>query len=431
MKILNLQASNIKKLIAVDITPEGNLIKISGNNGAGKTSVLDCIMWAVCGAKNIQDKPIRDGENKAHIRLDLGRYIVERKFTEAKSYLSVYSEDGAKFGNAQEIIDKLLGAITFDPLEFANMPTKKQYESIRVLSGVTYDFEKAEQLNKTDYDNRTFVNREVKELEAQIKEIVIDEKAPDEEVNTSEVLKEIEDAREKVSAINVAKGTQDAAIKDADFLQSEISTLEAKLQELKDKQTKAEEHKKNSIQNYLNLSADLEAHNKEIETLTTKLNEASATNIAATTKRIQKVNLQKKTETLEVKKKESAALTESIDKRVEDGQKAMEAAKLPIAGLSLSAGEVFYNGIPFAQASGAEQLRVSTAIAMASNPELRVIRIKEGALLDNNGMKIIEDMAIKNDFQIWIERVGEEPLSIIIEDGQVKADNQPKQGALL
>ena len=38
MKIINLKASNVKKLIAVDITPNGDVVKITGKNGAGKTS---------------------------------------------------------------------------------------------------------------------------------------------------------------------------------------------------------------------------------------------------------------------------------------------------------------------------------------------------------------------------------------------------------
>jgi hypothetical protein len=58
---------------------------------------------------------------------------------------------------------------------------------------------------------------------------------------------------------------------------------------------------------------------------------------------------------------------------------------MPIDGLSLESGRVMFNGIPLDQGSSAEQLRVSTAIAMSSNPELRVIRIKDGSLLDPDG----------------------------------------------
>ena len=49
MKILKLTAENFKKLSAVEITPDGNVVVISGKNGAGKSSVLDAIEAALCG----------------------------------------------------------------------------------------------------------------------------------------------------------------------------------------------------------------------------------------------------------------------------------------------------------------------------------------------------------------------------------------------
>src|SRR3990172_1148857 len=72
MKILKLTAENIKRLIAVEITPDGNLVQITGKNGNGKTSVLDAIWWALAGKKPIQSKPIRNGAHSAMITLVLG-----------------------------------------------------------------------------------------------------------------------------------------------------------------------------------------------------------------------------------------------------------------------------------------------------------------------------------------------------------------------
>lgn len=65
MKIISLQAENVKRLTAVSITPDGNLVQISGRNGQGKTSVLDAIWWALEGAANIQAEPIRKGADEA------------------------------------------------------------------------------------------------------------------------------------------------------------------------------------------------------------------------------------------------------------------------------------------------------------------------------------------------------------------------------
>ena len=80
MKIIRLQAENFKRLKAVSNTPEGNIVQISGKNGQGKSSVLDSIWPALGGAEVLPKKPIREGAEDATIRLDLGQYIVTRKF---------------------------------------------------------------------------------------------------------------------------------------------------------------------------------------------------------------------------------------------------------------------------------------------------------------------------------------------------------------
>src|SRR3990167_6742379 len=105
MKILKLTAENVKKLRAVEITPTGELVEITGKNGAGKTSVLDAIWWALAGTKHIQAVPIRTGATKARIRLDLGELIVERRFTPVGSTLTVEKADGARYTSPQGILD--------------------------------------------------------------------------------------------------------------------------------------------------------------------------------------------------------------------------------------------------------------------------------------------------------------------------------------
>jgi len=59
---------------------------------------------------------------------------------------------------------------------------------------------------------------------------------------------------------------------------------------------------------------------------------------------------------------------------------------------------------------------------MSGNPELRVIRIMDGSLLDSDGLALIADMAKDADYQVWIERVGNgDGMGVIIEDGEVSA----------
>src|SRR5579872_629804 len=112
MKIISLQAENVKKLVAVHITPQGDIVEIVGKNGHGKTSVLDSIWWALEGAEHIQAEPIRKGADKAVIRLDLGELIVKRTITPKGGTLTVENAEGARYPSPQAVLDKLLGAIS-------------------------------------------------------------------------------------------------------------------------------------------------------------------------------------------------------------------------------------------------------------------------------------------------------------------------------
>jgi hypothetical protein len=104
---------------------------------------------------------------------------------------------------------------------------------------------------------------------------------------------------------------------------------------------------------------------------------------------------------------------------------------MPVDGLSFGTDEVLYNGLPLAQASSAEQLRVSVAIAMAANPKLRVLRIKDGSLLDEYSLQTLADTAEMNDFQIWIERVDTSgSVGVVMEDGNARIAGASTDGPL-
>ena len=119
---------------------------------------------------------------------------------------------------------------------------------------------------------------------------------------------------------------------------------------------------------------------------------------------------------------QSAALTTAIADRKAKMQSAVAEAEMPVAGLTFGADEILLGGVPFEQASSAEQLRTSVAIAMAANPKLRVIRVQDGSLLDEEAMRILAEMAAEADYQVWIERVGVSgTVGIVIEDGAIRS----------
>jgi DNA repair exonuclease SbcCD ATPase subunit len=127
-----------------------------------------------------------------------------------------------------------------------------------------------------------------------------------------------------------------------------------------------------------------------------------------------------------IKEEEVAALREAYAAKTAeieaiDAEKAamLAAASFPVDGLGFGAdGGVTFQGVPLAQASGAERIRVSMAIALAANPQIRVVLIRDASLLDEDSMAAVVALAEAADAQVWLERVGTaDPEAVVIVDG--------------
>ena len=102
-------------------------------------------------------------------------------------------------------------------------------------------------------------------------------------------------------------------------------------------------------------------------------------------------------------------------------EKSVADAKFPVPGLSFGEDGVIFDGVPFQQASSAEQLRASVAIGLAMNPKLPVLLVHDGSLLDEASLKLLGELAEEAGAQVWVERVSEgSECSLIIEDGEVR-----------
>ena len=402
-KILNFYAENVKKLKVVDITPDpaNPVVTITGRNGQGKSSILDSILWALGGKDYVQGMPIRQGEEKAMIKLDLGNYIIKRSFTDKGTYLTVENKEGFKTTSPQKILDDMMGQVTFDPLEFMRQDGKKQYETLRNVVSLDVDIDALDAQNKTDFDERTNVNRKIKELEAQIVAYNIPDDTPDELIDVGELSKEIRNIEETERRLeNVTQQAKNVV--------AEIDALEQKIASLRTHGVDLEKQREE-------LSGD-PALKKDKQILNDKLENATRINSCVEAKR-QRTG--KQTQLAEYQD-DSKAFTDNIERRKKEKLEALQKAKFPIEGLSFENGTVFYNGVPFEQISTAEQIKISTAIGMSINPRLRVMRIMDGSLLDDDSLVIIKTLAAENDFQVWIEMVkSDDPSAVLIEDGEI------------
>lgn len=438
LRIINLQAENIKRLVAVNITPDGNVVEITGRNGAGKSSVLDCIWWALEGATGITSKPIRKGQKAGKIRLDMGEYIVERTFTlrDDETYttsIKVMSPDGGSHSSPQKMVDGWLGELSLDPLEFARKKPAEQFDALKsMVPG--YDFDAMARLDKADYDKRTDVNRRAKEKLAQVNAIPIPATVPEAKIDEAAIVAEIGSVGEFNAAIDLRADRREQAGKEVETLKAKASDARAEVDQLRkhidqlESEATGYDVERAALEKKLAAAPPLDVK-KDVAELQTKLAKAKETN-ALVDALARRETLQKEADTLG---KESAALTEAMEARATAKQAAIAEAKLPVEGLELGDGHILLNGQPFDQASDAERLRTSIAIAMAENPRLMVFRIRDGSLLDENGMKLVAEMAEARGAQVWIERVDTSgKVGFVLEDGHVKAAPEAKtQGDLL
>lgn len=431
LRVVKLIAENVKGIKAIEIKPDSNFQVIAGKNGQGKTSVLDAIWLALAGgaASKSMARPVRDGSDGASVEIDMGEFVAKRKWTSNdKSTLQVISKDGAKYSSPQKMLDEMIGQLSFDPLEFSNLDTKKQLQTL--LQMVDIDPTPIEFEKKKVFDERTIVNREVKSLKAQLDSFPqFDDNVPDKEIQSSDIIKEMSAAQATITENNELRSKYDrlgnryrSLQQEIELDQEEIRRIEAQLASLKQKNQEKIDHLRDIAQDGSELQAAVQSlRDPDMSVFNAKLAEVDEVNKKIRTKHSFK-EIEKRYKNL---KKESEYHTFTINDLDAQKQKMMESAKFPIQGLSFDESGVLYNGVPFKQCSAAERLKVSMAMAMALNPRIKVIRILDGSLLDSDNMKLIREMATGQDFQVWVEQVDESgTVGIVIEDGMIKEINE-------
>lgn len=425
LRIVRLEAENVKRLRAVAVEPDGSLVVVGGRNGQGKSSLLDAIMYALGGQSAVCERPLRDGTSRGRVTVDLGDLVVKRTFTAGGGgTLTVLGKDGAPLRSPQAILDRLVGRLTFDPLAFSKMEPKRQLETLRELVGV--DFADLDDRRAAIYAERTAVGREVRQVEAQLGAMPLWSDAPKEDVSIPGLLAElaaIEKARREADAAHVAanamRANARAEIEAGEALDREIAALERRLVDLREER--------------ICLAAGAASATREADEAAVRARELEAAvpddgPIRAAIAGAEEVNAKRRAndaralvfERLEGLSSRYDAMTAEIAEIDAEKAKAIAALKFPVPGLSFGEDGVLFGGVPFEQASSAEQIRVSVAMGLAMHPRLRVLLIRDGSLLDMDSLAMVAEMAAEADAQVWLERVGDgEECSLVIEDGAV------------
>lgn len=435
MRIIELKASNLKRLEAVAIKPDGSIVEITGRNGQGKTSVLDAIWWALAGVAAIQAKPIRKGCESAVIELDLGALKITRRFTAQEdggytTSLKVENAEGAAYKSPQSMLDALVGELSFDPLAFSKMKPAEQFAACRRFVP-DVDFDAIAAANKDDYALRTAVNRQAKDYRTQADGITLttlSEGARDE----TALIARMKEAYEHNADIERRAGNREKASADAERMERQAVEQKLRASNLREDAAKiiaqAEDLEASSAKAIAD-AAEIKAklieagplpapiETPEIETAIAEARAHNAKVSEALAAQKRKAELIKQADAADAKSKELSAAMEARDKGL---RAAVAKAKMPVAGLSFGDNCVLLDDLPFDQASDAQQLSASLAIATALNPKLRVIRVRDGGRLDKEAMGLLAKFADANDLQVWVETVESGRASaVVIEDGRV------------
>jgi alpha-D-ribose 1-methylphosphonate 5-triphosphate synthase subunit PhnL len=419
-RVVRLEAENVKRLRAVAFDPAKHAVIIGGANSSGKSSLLDSLFYALGGGRALPEMPIRAGEERATIRVDLGGLTVERVIKPGGATLVVRNAEGDALQSPQKILDRMVGALTFDPLDFVRADVKGQVKQLEGVLGTNVAALDAER--KRAFDQRTEVNREVTRQRAALgAEPVVPAGGRDTEALLAE-LRTFDAATEGVKAADVEAGRTrweaDAMAMRVRELEAEIAQLQAKLGEARvkaDRLREVAEQKQMAVaaaqvplrgrRTVVEIQGEIRAANEVV-----RLRDAHAAWVAS---RAALAQAEATSGDLTV---QLAAMDAAREAKV-----AAAVANVGLAGLGLDERGVTWGGIPLVQCSSAEQLRVAVGLGFAANPQIRIVLLREGALLDDTSLAAVIAMAEQADAQVWIEVVGDRgPGAVIIEDGAIR-----------
>lgn len=416
LRVINLEVRNFLGVKAVDISPKGDIVVIEGKNGHGKSSVIGAIWTAIGGSDEMPKKPIHKGKAEAQISVDLGEIIVTRKFTDKGSYLEVRNKDGLKYPSPQKLLDEMYTKVSMDPQAFVAMRPKERREYLLNLTGKRKQIEQIEVNKQIVYDNRTLINREIKNLAGKL--LGAPEYEDIQEKSISGLMEKLrkaqDDDRQAYDLNNELQSMvieQELAVKVIADRRNQINLLKKEIQELETKQTDNEnriEHQRKLIEKFPpSIVPDIRAEIETAEEHNTRVREIKETQV---------IRLE-----CDTKRDESEIFTRKIDKLEEEKLKILQDASLPVKNIEISGDDILINGIPFDDLSTTEQIKVSMKIGVAHSPKIRVIRIERGSELDTASKEEVKKFAAKNNYQIWMEVVSDKPQEgFFIEQGELR-----------
>lgn len=430
MRIISLSVSNVMKVTAAEIIPKSAVVTIQGENEAGKSTLLDSIVFAFSGDRSLPAMPIKKGNKKGEIvikldgdkALGIPPFTITRTITDKKAYVKIEPESATSGETPRSFLDKLIGSISFDPLKFINEDAKKQRKTLLTLIGIDPDEWDAKE--KAAFDKRTEIGRELKVAEAKLKDrITYEDVMETEEIKVGDLTAKLQKAvaynQDIMNRTEKNERLKQAAILNKQAIETlcqDIAEMQLRMSKLEDTLAKQREQYKSEKDDLaLLFSEDINAINSEIQSIESKNSKIRHNR-----------QVQSELDELATKQVSYKAADFQVEGIRNQRLRLIQEATMPIDGLTVTDDGILYNDIPLDQCSDGAKLMIGVGISMALNPTMRVIQIKDGSLLGPKNMELLKKVIKDKDFQLFIERVSDldqynqtGKVGIFIEEGEI------------
>ena len=409
--ITALEAENVKRIKAVQITPSPTgLTLVGGNNNQGKTSVLDALAWALGGDK-FRQAPREGAVAPPHLKVTLSNgIVVERKGK--NSTLTVTDPTGRRAG--QQLLNEFVEVLALDLPRFLEASDREKADTLLKIIGVGEELTQLDRRIKALYDKRTTVGQIANQKKAFADEMQEYPEAPAEPVSALELIQRQQDIlarngenqrkRQHLSALEererqLSRQVQDLT-RELEYAEHQLSKVQQEVQDARKTAAELQDESTEELQAAI-LAVD-ETNRKVRANLDKARAEEDAAEFAA----------------------QYSALTEQLTEARRKRTALLEGADLPLPDLGVEDGHLTYHGHPWDAMSGSDQLRVATAIVRRLNPNCGFV------LLDK-----LEQMDLQTltDFGAWLQSEGLQAIAtrvstggecqIIIEDGRVRGQD--------
>lgn len=428
----------IKNLFGIsEYEADGKSLELIGTNGAGKTSVIDAIRYALTN-KSDRKYIVKNGETEGEILIETDNGIrINRKARINQADYKSIKKDGHEIGSPETFLKDIFSPLQLSPVEFMSMDEKKQNAIIldmieydwnldtikgwfgELPSWVSYDQNILQVLNdiqseKGDYyQRRRDIDRDIRNKNAFIEEIADSIPAGYdvdkwENENVGEIYREIEAIRKENDEIAKAKYLLESRDNKTRSFEAdreiELAAIDREFQAERERLLKENEQ----------LQARLKANSSALETLTEKkldkqeiVNKTYKVNVAKYDTLVEQHReyankeprsyreLQEKAEYAESMKGhineyrrmtdlqdevdnlryKSKELTDKIEKARTLPGEILSTAIIPIEGLSVENGIPLIHGLPISNLSDGEKLDLCIDVALQKPNGLQIVLI--------------------------------------------------------